>query len=63
MEVVWTDPDIIQIEQGNHPYDCIEKLGNPLAGSETLFLINDIIDDENLDKLRNSLLDLAISGC
>ena len=50
------------IEPGNHLYDCIEKIGNLLAGSKTLFLIDDIIADETLDKRRNSLLDLAISG-
>ena len=33
-----------------------------MAGSKTLSLINDIIVDETLDKRRNSLLDLAISG-
>ena len=43
-------------------YDWIEKIGNLLAGSKTLSLINDIIADETLDKRRNSLLDLAISG-
>ena len=57
----WTDLYIIQIEPGNHLYDYIEKRGNILAGSKTLFLINDIIADENLDKGRNSLLDLAMS--
>ena len=40
----------------------IEKLGNILAGSKTLFLIDDIIADETLDKRRNSLLELAIPG-
>ena len=33
-----------------------------MAGSKTLFLIDDIIADENLDRQRNSLLKLAISG-
>ena len=32
-----------------------------LAGSKTLFLIDDIIADETLDKRRHPLLDLAIS--
>ena len=57
----WTDLYIIQIEPGNHLYDYIEKIGNILAGSKTLFLINHIIVHENLDKGRNSLLDLAMS--
>ena len=40
----------------------IEKIGNFLAGSKTLFLIDDIIADEALDKRRQPLLELAISG-
>ena len=39
----------------------MEKTGNLLDGSKNLFLINNIIADEILDKRRNSLLDLAIS--
>ena len=33
-----------------------------LACSEVLFIIDDIITDEGLDKRRQSLLELAISG-
>ena len=40
----------------------IEKISNLLAGDKTLFLIDDIIADETLDKRRQSLLELAISG-
>ena len=60
---VWfnIDPDMIQIEPGNRLYDYIEKVGNLLARSKTLFLIDDIIADETLDKRRQPLLDLAIS--
>ena len=47
------------IEPGNSLYDWIEKLGKPFARFKTLFLINDIIADETLDKRRNYL---AISG-
>ena len=43
-------------------YQWIEKLLRLLARSETLFLIDDIITDEDLDKKRQSLLELAISG-
>ena len=57
-----TGPHIIQIEPSNCLYDWIEKISNLLAGSETLFLINDIIADETLDKRRQPLLYLAISG-
>ena len=59
---VWTDPEAIPIEQGNQLYYLIEKIGNLLAGSKTLFLINDIIADENLDTRRQPLLELAVSG-
>ena len=59
---VWTDPEVILIEPGNSLYSWIEKIGNLLAGSKTLFLIDDIIADETLDKRRQPLLDLAISG-
>ena len=40
----------------------IEKISNLLTGSATLFLIDDIIADEALDKCRQPLLGLAISG-
>ena len=59
---VWTDPDVILIEPGNNLYYLIERIGNLLAGSKTLFLIDDIVTNETLDKQRNPLLDLAISG-
>ena len=57
---VWTDPEVILIESGNQLYYWTEKIGNFLAGSKTLFLIDDIIADETLDKRRQSLLELAI---
>ena len=40
----------------------IEKLSNLLTGSATLFLIDDIIADEALDKHHQPLLELALSG-
>ena len=58
----WNDPNVILIEPGNQLYDWIEKLEKYLAGFKTLFLIDDIIADENLDKKRQPLLSLAISG-
>ena len=60
---VWNDPDVIPIEPGNRLYYLIEKISNLLAGSVTLFLINDIIADEALNKRCQPLLELAISGC
>ena len=58
----WTDSEVISIEPGSNLYYWIEKIGNLLAGSKTLYLIDDIIADETLDKRRQPLLDLAISG-
>ena len=59
---VWNDPDVIPIELGNQLHYLIEKISNLLAGSTTLFLIDDIIVDETLDKRRQPLLELVISG-
>ena len=59
---VWNDPDVIPIEPGNQLYYLIEKISNLLTGDKTLFLIDDIIGDETLDKCRQPLLELAISG-
>ena len=59
---VWNDPDVIPIELGNRLYYLIEKISNLLAGSTTLFLIDDIIADETLNKHHQPLLELVISG-
>ena len=59
---VWDDPDVIPIEPGNNLYYLIEKISNLLAGDKTLFLIDDIIANETLDKCWQLLLELAISG-
>ena len=54
--------DVILIEPGNNLYYLIEKISNLLAGDKTLFLTDDIIANETLDKRRQPLLELAISG-
>ena len=59
---VWNDPDVIPIELRNNLCYLIEKISNLLAGPKTLFLIDDIITDETLDKHRQPLLESAISG-
>ena len=59
---LWNDPDVIPIELGNNLYYLIEKISNLLAGSVTLFLIDDIIASEAPDKCHQPLLELAISG-
>ena len=43
-------------------YQWVEKLSQLLACLESLFIIDDIIADVSLDKRRQSLLELAISG-
>ena len=40
----------------------IEKISNLLTGDKTLFLTDDIIADETLDKRHHLLLELAILG-
>ena len=40
----------------------IERISNLLTGDKTLFVIDDIIADETLDKRRQPLLELAIVG-
>ena len=59
---VWNDPDVIPIEPGNQLYYLFEKIGNLLTGDKTLFLIDDIIANETLNKHWQPLLELAISG-
>ena len=59
---VWNDPDVISIDPGNNLYYLVEKISKLLAESKTLFLIDDIIANEALDKRRQPLLELAISG-
>ena len=59
---VWNDPEAIHEEPGNQLYYLIKKYSNPLPGDKTLFLIDDIIADEALDKHGQPLLELAILG-
>ena len=54
---VWNDPDVIPIEPDNQLCYLIEKISNLFAGSKTLFLIDDIIANETLDKCRQLLLE------
>ena len=57
--LVWNDPDVIPIEPGNNLCYLIEKISNLLAGDKTLFLIDDIIADETLEKRRQPLLEIS----
>ena len=59
---VWNDHEVIPIEPGNQLYYWIENVSKLLAGDKTLFLIDDIIADEALDKHHRPLLELATSA-
>ena len=59
---VWNDPDVIPIEPGNQLYYLTEKINNLLTGDKTLFLIDDIIADETLNKCRQPLLEISDIG-
>ena len=54
------DENVWLVEPKDKLYDYIEKLSNLEAGNAVLFIVVDIIADENLDKRRQSLLELAI---
>ena len=56
------DENVWLVEPKDKLYDYIEKLSNLETGSAVLFIVDDIIADKNLDKRRQSLLELAISG-
>ena len=42
--------------------EIIKKLSSFFSGEETLFIVDDMIANETLNKKRQPLLDLAISG-
>ena len=60
----WTknDDKLWLIEPKDNLYQWIGKLSQLLARFETLFIIDDIIADETIDKSRQPLLELSISG-
>ena len=59
---IWKDDHVFCIEPEGKLFEWIERLSKVLAYKETLFIVDDMIADESLDKKRQSLLDLAISG-
>ena len=56
------DDKVWLIEPKGKLYQWIEKLSQLLAGLETLFIIDDAIADVGLDRRRQYLLELVISG-
>ena len=56
------DENVWLVDTKDKLYDYIKKLSNLEADNAVLFIVDDIIADENLDKRRQSLLELAFSG-
>ena len=54
------DENVWLVEPKDKLCDYVEKLSNLEAGNAVLFIVDNIIADENLDKQRESLLELAI---
>ena len=59
---IWSDDYVFLLEPKGNLFELVEKLSASLSGEETLFIIDDMIADETLDKRRQPLLELAISG-
>ena len=57
-----TDGKVWLIEPKDNLYQCIGKMSHLLESFETLFIIDDIIANKDLDKRRQPLLELSISG-
>ena len=55
------DENVWLVESKDKLYDYIKKISNLEAGNAVLFIADDIIADENLDKRRQSLLEFAFS--
>ena len=59
---IWKNDYIFVFEPRRNLFKLIEKLSSLFSGEETLFIVDDMISDETLDKKRQLLLELAISG-
>ena len=59
---IWKDDDVYPVEPKGDLFELIKKLSLRFSGEETLFVVDDVIADETLDKRWNPLLELAISG-
>ena len=57
-----TDDKLWLVEPKDNLYQWIKKLSELLRFLEVLFIIDDIIANESLDKRRQPLLELSISG-
>ena len=61
-EWFWKNPSVILIVPGKNLFHWVKKMGTLLSTYKTLFLLDDVIADNALDRKRNALIDLAISG-
>ena len=59
---IWKDDSVFLIDPKDKLYKYISLFPKEFSKQETLFLIDDIIANEELDKKRSPLLELAISG-
>ena len=59
---IFKDDYVFPLEPKGNLFELVEKLSSLLSGERTLFIVDDVIADEALDKRRNPLLELAISG-
>lgn len=59
---IWKDDYVFCLEAKGNLFEIVEKLTDLFSSEETLFVIDDVIADETLDKKRQPLLGLAISG-
>ena len=59
---IWKNNCIFCVEPKDRLFDWVKQLSQIFDGEETLFIVDDIIADETLDKKRQPLVELAISG-
>ena len=59
---LWEDNDIFLIDPKDELLEWIEKFSDMFRGFETLFILDDCIATNELDKKRTKLLEIAISG-
>ena len=59
---VFDDDYVFCFEPKGNLFEFIERLSSLFSGEATLFIVDDMIADETLDKRRQPLLELAISG-
>ena len=57
---IWKDDYVFCIEPRGNLFEFIERLSSSLSGEAILFIIDDMIADETLDKRHQPLLELAI---